>query len=152
MKPVASIAQSELDADTSARTWALIFHLADNPEVQRSAAFSSFWLAYIYDAEVKNGGHLQYFHNKGVSSVEETLDALRAIGATGHAELLETCWSKVKEAPVEQVSSLQEYSELAQERSFDDEDSSYYEQPRDVLDLLEAHFEALLKSAVSVSA
>jgi hypothetical protein len=152
MNPIASITQAELDADSSARTWAFIFYLADHPEAQASSEYRPFWLTYIYDAEVKNGGHLQYFHNKGVSSVQETLDVLRSIGASDHEKLLEACWSKVKEAPVERVSSLQEYSELALEQSFNAEDSAYYKLPQDLFDLLEVHFEALFKDAVSVSA
>ncbi|MBI4995889.1 MAG: DUF4375 domain-containing protein [Rhodocyclales bacterium] len=152
MKPLVSITKSELDADPSARLWALVFYLAEHPSAQRDPRFQPFWLAYMYDAEVKNGGHLQYFHNQGVTSVQETLAALRTIGANGHAALLEDSWRKAEADPVFRVSSLAEYSELARDRSFESEDSAYYKLSQDVLSLLEAYYEPMLHEYISVSA
>lgn len=52
-------------------------HLDD---VQR-VAHLCFW----YDSEVQNGGHLQYFENRGTTLLDETLAALDALG--GHCQL-----------------------------------------------------------------
>ncbi len=150
MAPLVSVLQSELDADPSARLWALVFYLADHPEAQRDKRCRSFWLAYLYDAEVKNGGHLQYFHNQGSTLVGETLAALRIIGADNHAQLLERCAEQVANNPIIPVTSLSEYPALAAARSFSAEDATYYEQPQDVLSLLEAHFEETLHECVVV--
>ncbi len=152
MKPLVSVPQSELDADPSARFWALVFYLAEDRTAQCDARFSAFWRAYMYDAEVKNGGHLQYFHNQGLATVQETLAALRSISADSHAALLEGCWIKAQADPVFRVSSLTEYSDLARDRSFKSEDSAYYSLPTDVLNLLEAHYETMLAECISVSA
>ena len=45
-------------------------------DVQR-VAHLCFW----YDSEVQNGGHLQYFENRGTGLLDKTLAALGALGA-----------------------------------------------------------------------
>jgi hypothetical protein len=152
MQPIVVIAARELEADPSARLWALAIHLAEHVGLRELPQYRHFWLAYLYDAEVQNGGHLQYFHNQGTKDVPETLTALREIGANSRALILEDCWRQMQDAPVQQVSSLSEYSSLAAERSFKAEDSAYYDAEPDVLSQLEVHFESLLASSVAVSA
>ena len=126
MHALVAITAAELQADPSARLWALVSHLAEHPESQKHPELLHFWLAYSYDAQVFNGGHLQYFHNCGTERVLETLAALHAIGAHNHAALLADCWSQVKREPVSRVASLEEYASLAMERSFTVEDNAYY--------------------------
>ena len=130
-----------------AKLWALVEHLARAPHSIPKEA-RPLWLIWAYDAEVNNGGHLQYFHNRGVKDVLETLKELRHIGADNHAMLLESSWAVVKQAPLSRVGSLVEYSALAQARSFS-EDSAYYELP-DLCDLVVSHNEALLDELVHV--
>jgi len=148
MNPVASVTAKELNEDPSARLWALVMHLAENPGKQSLPDFRHFWLAYIYDAQVNNGGHLQYFHNCGAASANETILALQTIGAMIQAELLEACLKKVHASPVDKVASLHEYSELAAERSFKEEDSAYYAQSPSVLELIEQYYQPLLLTCV----
>lgn len=38
-------------------------------------------LCFLYDAEVQNGGHIQYFTNLKGNHIFETIDALEIIGA-----------------------------------------------------------------------
>jgi len=45
-------------------------------------------LAFWYDSEVQNGGHGQYFENRGVSRLSETTAALRDLGLECQAEVL----------------------------------------------------------------
>src|SRR4051794_24907715 len=96
MNPLVTITPAELEAGPSARLWALVMYLAEHPEARSRTELRVFWLAYSYDAEVLNGGHLQYFHNRGTERVAETLASLHAIGAHHHAELLAGCWTRVK--------------------------------------------------------
>ena len=152
MRPVVTIPKSELAADPSARLWALAIYLANHPETQERSEYLAFWLAYSYDAEVLNGGHLQYFHNRGTKDVPQTLEALRTIGANEHAALLEGCWHKVQREPISHVQSLEEYSVLATDRSFIVEDSAYYALRPEILDLLEKHFAQLFVESVAISA
>jgi hypothetical protein len=150
--PLVTITASELEADPGARLWALILYLAERPELHNTAEFRKFWLAYVYDAEVKNGGHLQYFHNRGTQAVAATLAALHKIGAHDQAEILADCWSQVKRYPISRVSSLEKYSSLAAECSFSAEDSAYFQVKPDVFSLLESHYESLLVQSVTVDA
>jgi hypothetical protein len=45
-------------------------------------------LVFWYDSEVQNGGHGQYFDNRGVSKVGETIEALRTLGLECQADVL----------------------------------------------------------------
>jgi hypothetical protein len=127
-------------------------YLAKHPEEQMAPDVRPFWLAYSYDAEVLNGGHLQYFHNNGAEDVPETLEALHLAGAHEHAALLESCWRQVQSNPVHRVGSLEEYASVAAKRSFVVEDDAYYKLSPEVLELLEAYFDPLLRKLVAVSA
>ena len=45
-------------------------------------------LVFWYDSEVQNGGHAQYFENRGTDFLGETLAALLALGLACQAEVL----------------------------------------------------------------
>ena len=45
-------------------------------------------LVFWYDAEVQNGGHGQYFDNRGLSRAGETVEALRTMGLGCQADVL----------------------------------------------------------------
>lgn len=45
-------------------------------------------LVFWYDAEVQNGGHGQYFDNRGLSKVGETVEALRTMDLGCQADVL----------------------------------------------------------------
>ena len=62
--PLAAVSRSEYDKDPSARFWALVDYLGRNNVPQADRQLEVVRLAYFYDAEVLNGGHLQYFINK----------------------------------------------------------------------------------------
>jgi hypothetical protein len=55
------------------------------------------FLAFHYDAEVKNGGHERYFRHHGGARLAETAAALVRLGAEGHRRVLEdaaTQWER----------------------------------------------------------
>jgi len=45
-------------------------------------------LVFWYESEVQNGGHGQYFENRGLERVPETIEALVDLGARGQANVL----------------------------------------------------------------
>lgn len=45
-------------------------------------------LAFWYESEVQNGGHGQYFENRGTHQLAETMAALTDLGLAGHARVL----------------------------------------------------------------
>ena len=148
--PLIVIAKSELDADESARFWAFALHLAEHRKLQKQKKYQPFWLAHQYDVQVSNGGHLQYFHNCGMEGVGATLSVLAQIGARTQAVALAQCWDLAKSTPVHNVSSLEEYSALADERSFDEQDDMYFGASPPIQTLLEAYFESLIAESVAV--
>lgn len=102
-------------------------------------------LVLLYDNEVCNGGHLQYFHNQGADYVKELLWALKKIGAACQRENLERASQYALSHPVKRARTLQEYSEWAHKREFERYDSAYYAcRPAICDDLLPACIEAHL--------
>ena len=152
MAALVTITQQELHADPDARLWALISHLAGHPEMCAQREIALLWLPYIYDAEVRNGGHLQYFHNQGTAGVPATIDALRVIGAEAQATILSNCFREMGGKSVQRVRSLAEYFHLAAERSFTTLDDSYYGVKPEVMDLLRTNCAELIARHVAVAA
>jgi hypothetical protein len=103
-------------------------------------------LAFRYDGEVQNGGHLQFFTNlltsEGAGIVEgrtqETVLALRQIKADLQAEILslasERWLSQAREAPQD----VTEYCEEALKAEFEDCDNRYYDCNPTTMERLEA--------------
>lgn len=84
-------------------------------------------LALVYDNEVCNGGHLQYFHNQGVDLVEDLLSALTEIGAECQRAVFEEASQYVLSHPVKRARTLEEYSKRARQYEFKKQDDSYYQ-------------------------
>ncbi len=96
-------------------------------------------LVFWYESEVQNGGHLQYFINRGVDRVEETIEALRTLGASDQAQVLRQAidlWnSKPRVAPTD----VDEYVEEALEMEFAELDESFDDCQRDLTTVLGDH-------------
>lgn len=103
-------------------------------EAQRPA-FLVFW----YESEVQNGGHLQYFLNRGFGDVDETVQALQLLDAVEQAGILQQAadiWrSKASTAPT----SVEEYVDEALEFEFEDLDRRFYECELELSTALENH-------------
>jgi hypothetical protein len=100
-------------------------------------------LAIWYDSEVENGGHLQYFENRGTSRLQETLAALDILGAHCQREVLEEAARVRLTKEREPIRSVNEYVARALEGEYSALDSRYYEcRPRLSPDLLEAYLQA----------
>ena len=46
------------------------------------------WHAFWYESEVQNGGHMQYFLNRGTDEASRAVDSLRRLGANEFADTL----------------------------------------------------------------
>jgi hypothetical protein len=103
-------------------------------------------LPWIYDAEVMNGGHLQYFENQYKTLqkklnilVMATIDALKIIGAKKQAEILkqasERYFSLTRQHPVSVEVSCKD--EL--EGEFEDLDTVFYDCEPDISHYLEEY-------------
>lgn len=83
-------------------------------------------LALVYENEVDNGGHLQYFHNQGMADLAELRRALAEIGADGQREILEQAAQYAIQHPVDPADSLEGYHERATEQEFRGFDTAFY--------------------------
>jgi len=146
-----TVSASALRDDPSARLWALIEHIAAHPAAASDAELQAFSAAYLYDAEVLNGGHLQYFQNHGLAHAPSALLALQAIGAAAQARILREAMSAMRVSPIAAVGSLEDYAELAKADHFSEQDARYYEVKPEVIDLLASFIEPRLSNLVGVA-
>jgi hypothetical protein len=99
-------------------------------------------LAFFYDAEVQNGGHLQYFENRGPDATAETIQALDGFGAHDQARIIEQAVARWNSAARLPAADLLEYSAIALEGEFEDLDSAFYRCPVQIMDHLERYLAA----------
>jgi Domain of unknown function (DUF4375) len=83
-------------------------------------------LLLIYDNEVLNGGHLQFFHNQGLENIEELFEALEETKAKCQKDILDKAFEYAQKFPVTPVQTLEEYHERAIEDEFFELDMLYY--------------------------
>jgi hypothetical protein len=87
---------------------------------QRSAS-----LVFWYESEVQNGGHLQYFSNRGLSEARAAVGALRDLGAARHAGNLEAALALVPlDAACAPVSAA-EYVAITLENPYSEADDEF---------------------------
>ena len=105
-------------------------------------------LAFWYDSEVQNGGHLQYFQNRGTGLVPETLEALKVLGAHCQLGILARAAAVYDRKPRKNVENVDEYVDEALEGEFEEFDDKYYACQPEIADLLERYFEQYRASFV----
>jgi hypothetical protein len=108
--------------------------LQDLTEVQR-AAYLVFW----YEQEVQNGGHLQYFENRGTAESSETISALGRLGATCQADVLSRAAARYSGKPRPKIESVDEYIDVALEGEFDDLDQAFHACQSSLVEALEKY-------------
>ncbi|MCF6317610.1 MAG: DMP19 family protein [Marinosulfonomonas sp.] len=84
------------------------------------------YLAYMYDSEVMNGGHLQYFLNRASDPFDETIAALDAIGATVFSSILKDATKRWQSQQRENSDTVEEYISEALEDEFRDYGGRFY--------------------------
>lgn len=71
-------------------------------------------LVLIYTGEVGNGGHEQYFHNRGAGMVEPTIDALNRIGLPELRQSIQDAAATLGAPPKDILSTRRLLSTLSQ--------------------------------------
>jgi len=108
----------------------------DLDEVQR-VAHLCFW----YDSEVQNGGHLQYFENRGMLLLNETQAALLFLGAECQSAVLKTARQLFGNKPRERIGTVEDYVAIAHISEFAASDSAYHACRPTIQKLLADYFE-----------
>ena len=99
-------------------------------------------LAFVYESEVQNGGHLQYFENQRTARLQETVAGLEELGASCHARVLADAGKIYTSGLRSQPQTAEQYIEEALEGEFDKYDHAFHTCEPSLIE----HLEAYLKS------
>jgi hypothetical protein len=102
-------------------------------------------LVFWYEQEVQNGGHLQYFENQrtlGQLRIEETVQALNAVGAGEHAQVLADAAGQLRSRTREPIRTAQEFVGQGLAREFDEYDRRFHACPTCLVDYLKQYLDA----------
>jgi hypothetical protein len=134
-----SLAEVDINANEALVWNAFVDLLATIEHKELSARQRLAQLVFWYEAEIQNGGHLQFFWNCGPDRGSETSESLRALGAHEHALVLKQAlerWNAVARlAPADTM----EYAAIAAEREFDDLDRAFHDCRPPLIDVLRRH-------------
>src|SRR5580704_12188416 len=86
---------------------------ADLDSIQRPAH-----LVFWYESEVQNGGHLQYFENRGSHHLGETIEVLGLLGASCQQRILQEAADKYLGRPRRRPHSVEAFCAKALEDEF----------------------------------
>lgn len=84
-------------------------------------------LAFLYEGEVQNGGHLQCFENLREDRLKETVAALGTMGATEYQRILREAIQQFHSQPRPFLLSVEEFCEEASKGEFQTLDTQFYE-------------------------
>jgi hypothetical protein len=105
-------------------------------EKQRVAYLSS-----IYDGEVNNGGHYQYFENQGVEHTQETISALKIIGARKQSKILEKAYSQYTSQEMRHPKTVEDFVVEERKGEFSKFDAAFYDVETEIHELVEKYLE-----------
>lgn len=123
--------------------WNRFVHLlASKPYGELVPAQRPAHLVFWYESEVQNGGHLQYFANRGVERAAETIQALDKLGAKQFSSLLGEALDRQNSMQRSQIESVEEFCCEAQRGEFEDLDAAFCQASPTLADFLERELEA----------
>jgi len=105
-------------------------------------------LVFIYESEVQNGGHFQYFANGGANLLKETIDALTVLGLPCQATVLQRAASRWESRERGSVQSSEAFHARALEGEFEEFDHAYYACVPSVIESLEQHLQSHLSDYI----
>jgi hypothetical protein len=83
-------------------------------------------LVFWYESEVQNGGHSQYFENRGTEHSAETVEALGLLGATCQQQVLREAGELWLSRFRPRMRTAREFCDAALEGEFDAFDSRFH--------------------------
>ena len=113
------------------------FSDANQLHSKQLGAFYAFW----YDSEVQNGGHLQYFYNRGIDEARRAEPELRKLDVSNCADIL---WNAIElwdERARRKPGHVQQYIDDALEGEFQRFDLEYYSAEPPLIEILQQHLE-----------
>lgn len=98
-------------------------------------------LSFWYDSEVQNGGHLQYFLNRGIDEAREALGALASIGADAQREILVRAIEYYTQSGIDNWETADEYDALWRQGHFEEHDLAYHDCVPEMTELLQRYLD-----------
>lgn len=98
-------------------------------------------LVFWYDSEVQNGGHLQYFENRGTGYLAETIEALHLLGATAHEQVLREAGRLWLSHDRPRIQTAEDFCETALEGEFGPSDLHFHASLPTLQQCLEAYLQ-----------
>ena len=98
-------------------------------------------LVFWYESEVQNGGHFQYFENRGTEHLATTIEALGLLGATCQQQVLREAGALWASRSRPQTETAQEFCDTALEGEFESFDSRFHNCSPTLQQCLETHLE-----------
>jgi len=93
-------------------------------------------LAFCYESEVQNGGHLQFFENHPAEIIVPTIAALRVLGAENFIPILIEAARRWRSQQREKLETVEDFVSAGQSREFEDLDLAYYDVQPTMIQLL----------------
>jgi hypothetical protein len=109
------------------------------------------YLVFWYESEVQNGGHFQYFENRGTDHLAATVKALGLLGATCQQQVLREAGELWFSRSRPRVRTAQEFCDTALEGEFESFDSRFHACSPSLQQCLEAYLKRHQPSFVSVT-
>jgi hypothetical protein len=98
-------------------------------------------LAFWYDSEVQNGGHLYYFENIGIEYLDETIEALNILDAKCQQNILSKASAIHNTKTRSKITSQEDMIKRALEGEYSEYDEEYYECKPDINYYLKMYLE-----------
>jgi Domain of unknown function (DUF4375) len=137
---IESITQAEVDAFPQGAVWNAFVHLlAFAEESELSDEQIPAWHAFRYESEVQNGGHMQYFLNRGVPEASRAVISLRRLGANEFANILSGALALWESKERQNPGSIEEYVEEALLLEFEGYDNRFGDAQPPLVEILERH-------------
>jgi len=83
-------------------------------------------LVFWYESEVQNGGHLQYFENRGTGHLDETAEALGLLEANCQQQILREAGELFLGRERSRITSVEEFVAAARDGEFEAFDRRFY--------------------------
>ena len=96
-------------------------------------------LVFWYESEVQNGGHLQYFENRGAERLAATVEALATLGALPQQQILREAGELWLTRARPRIGTVAEYCSTALKGEFDALDSRFHACTPSLQQRLEEH-------------
>ena len=146
-----SLTKQEVEAEPF-RVWnAYVDILAMERFSELSAEQRPAHLVFWYESEVQNGGHFQYFENRGTEHLAATIEALGLLGAVCQQQVLRAAGELWLSRSGPRVETAQEFCDTALEGEFAAFDSRFHKCSPSLQESLEAYLSRHQSLFVSVT-